>query len=322
MIFNALVSGGSSKLFKGLVDGSITEIKENDLKGVTEIRDNAFRDCYRLTSVVIPDGVTFISDFAFQGCSSLTSVIVKATTPPMLGADVFYHTNEELVIYVPAQSLEAYKTAWSEYADKIDSIHTQGLSYTLNGDGVSYSVKGIGTATDTDIIIPSTYNGLPVTSIGYNAFKDKNIRSIVIPDSVTSIGSSAFRGCSSLTSVVIPDGVTFISDFAFSYCSSLTSVVIPDGVTSIGNFAFRNCYNLTSVVIGDGVTSIGYDAFRDCSSLTSITCKATTPPNVESYAFATSSINTIYVPAESVDAYKSATNWSAYADKIQAITEG
>ena len=83
---------------------------------------------------------------------------MKATTPPYLGADVFYNTNEELVIYVPMESLEAYKTSgnWSAYADKIQYKFTEGLAYSLNTDGASYSVTGIGTATDTGVVIPSS----------------------------------------------------------------------------------------------------------------------------------------------------------------------
>ena len=94
---------------------------------------------------------------------------------------------------------------------------------------------------------------------------------MTIPDSVTSIGDSAFWYCDSLTSVTIPDSVTSIGDSAFWYCDSLTSVTIPDSVTSIGDYAFTGCDSLTSVMIPDSVTSIGYHAFAGCDSLTSVT---------------------------------------------------
>ena len=96
------------------------------------------------------------------------------------------------------------------------------------------------------------------------------LRSVVIPDSVTSIGDCAFWGCKSLSSVVIPDGVTSIGDGTFWDCSSLSSVVIPDGVTSIGESAFDGCKSLSSVVIPEGVTSIGICAFSGCKSLESL----------------------------------------------------
>ncbi len=149
--------------------------------------------------------------------------------------------------------------------------YSEGLNFSLNSDG-TYSVTGIGICTDLDVVIPSTYNGSAVTSIGDSAFYDcTRLTSVIIPDSVTSIGDSAFDNCTRLTSLTIGNGVTSIGDSAFYDCTRLTSVIIPDSVTSIGDSAFDNCTRLTSLTIGNGVTSIGDWAFSDCTSLTSIT---------------------------------------------------
>ena len=144
---------------------------------------------------------------------------------------------------------------------------TAGVLYDVV-DGKARVVGYEGTATR--VRIAETYNGAPVTEICQNAFKDCNLTSVMIGNSVTSIGEGAFAYCSSLTSVVIGDGVTSIGNYAFRNCSRLTSITIPDGVTSIGSWAFYDCSSLTSVVIGDSVTSIGDYAFEYCSSLTSV----------------------------------------------------
>lgn len=149
---------------------------------------------------------------------------------------------------------------------------------------------------------------------------DRSITSIDIPSGVTSIGSNAFRGCSGLTTCTIGSGVTSIGDYAFYDCSSLTSIDIPNSVTSIGNSAFFRCSGLTTVTIGSGVTSVGRQAFNGCISLTSLTVNATTPPTLGMNALAgTSNDLKIYVPASSVETYKSASGWSNYSSRIQAI---
>jgi len=146
-----------------------------------------------------------------------------------------------------------------------------------------------------DLIIPSTYEGKPITSIGKQAFRScSGLTSVTIPESVTTIGDWAFLGCINLTSVMIGNEVTSIGEGAFYNCSSLRSVSIPESVTTIGNLVFHGCSNLTSVTISnnfgiselfdyeargrltsvtipEGVTIIGAESFRNCSGLTSVT---------------------------------------------------
>ena len=148
--------------------------------------------------------------------------------------------------------------SWSEY------------DYQILDDGTIEIIYYYG--CDEVIIIPSEIDGRKVTGIkGFNLSNKENIKSITIPDGVTSIGDSAFSGCRSLTDITIPDSVTSIGCEAFYNCSSLTNITIPDGVTSIGDSAFSCCRSLTDITIPDSVTSIGCEAFYNCSSLTNIT---------------------------------------------------
>ena len=142
---------------------------------------------------------------------------------------------------------------------------------------------------------------------------------IIFDGEVTSIGNNAFTGCyDSLTGITIPDSVTSIGESAFEACMLLTDITIPDSVTSIGNAAFCDCESLASATIGNGVTSIGQIAFFNCVSLTSVFCKPIVPPLGWYSMFSYNGRNRkIYVPHNSVDAYKSASGWSDYADYIE-----
>ena len=259
---------------------SLTSVTIPD--SVTTIGERAFYDCRNLTSVTIPDSVTTIGDYAFWKCIDLTSVTIPDNVTS-IGEWAFGHCSSLTSVTIP------------------DSVTEIGISTFAGCDSL------------TSVTIPDS-----VTSIGDHAFDScSSLTNITIPDSVTTIGGSAFFDCSSLTSVTIPNGITTIGDYAFTYCSSLTSVTIPDNVTTIGYMAFGDCSSLTSVTIPDSVTSIGVYAFSGCSSLTSVYCKATTPPAGGYEMFDNNaSGRKIYVPTESVEAYKSANYWRYYADAI------
>ena len=205
----------------------------------------------------------------------------------------------------------------------ISSVATMDkLSFETNEDNASYCVEALNSNIEGDVVIPEFYNGLPVTLIRSNAFYNcANVTSITIPNSVTSIEYGAFSACSNLTSITIPESVTSIGSLAFYYCYSLKSITIPEGVTSIKERTFSGCEGLTSITIPESVTSIDDFAFAVCESLTSVTIKATTPPSLSSSSEFSTERTIYYVPAESLETYKTADGWSDYADKIQAIEE-
>ena len=122
--------------------------------------------------------------------------------------------------------------------------NTNGLQYTLSADGKSYAVSGVETFLGIhlyrdEVVIPSTYKNLPVTSIDDSAFV-RNTR---------------------MTSVTIPDSIVYIGDHAFEGCSALTSVTLPESVGGIGDWVFRDCSSLTNVTLSKSVISLGYDSF-------------------------------------------------------------
>ena len=302
---------------------------------ISHIPNNAFRNCDSLTSVNIPDSVTTIGNSAFYGCASLTSVNIPDSVTA-IGGYAFYSCDSLTSVTIGDSVTKIGNYAFA-YCDSLTSVNIPD-SVTTIGERAFQFCESL-----TSVNIPDS-----VTEIGEEAFYNcTSLTSVTIGDSVTVESVvEALRYCSSLqefkgkfasedgrcliddgilyyvapgglTEYTIPDSVTTIGGYAFDWCTSLTSVNIPDSVTSIGNYAFAECYSLTSVNIGDSVTTIESSAFSDCSSLTSVYCKATTPPALGYYAFYyNGSGRKIYVPMESVDAYKSATRWSEYASDI------
>ena len=311
---------------------------------VTEIGDYAFYACESLIGVTIPDSVTTIGEAAFGGCS------LQEFKGKFASED-----GRCLIIDGVLNSFAPGGLVEYTIPDSVTMIGygTFSCSYNLTSVTIPNSVTTIGDyafqgcSSLESLTIPDS-----VTSIGYTAFvlcgslqefngkfasedgrclivdgtlisfAPAGLTEYTIPNSVTSIGDRVFNECRSLTSITLPDSVTMIGGYAFEACTSLTSVTIPDSVTSIEEGAFHYCIRLTSVTIGDSVTTIGNSAFSWCESLTSVYCKPTTPPvALFSYVYweafdSNASGREIYVPMESIEAYKSAEGWKNYASDI------
>ena len=246
------------------------EIKNSALKTVIitsgrVIGYTAFKDCYSLTCITIPNSVTSIGREAFDGCRGLTSINIPDSVTS-IGEDAFYNCKGLTSITIPDSVTSIGYRAFS-YCSGLTKIEvgTNNEKYkSVNNCLLSKDGATLILCCKTSIIPNS------VTSIGNYAFSGcDSLTSITIPNSVTSIGSEAFYGCKGLTSITIPDSVTYIGSSAFSYCSSLTSVTIPDSVTTISSTVFNHCSELTSITYGG--TMAQWNAISKSSSWNSNT---------------------------------------------------
>ena len=252
---------------------------------VTSIGNGAFRYCRSLTRVTIPNSITSIRDETFYGCSTLTSLTIPNSVTS-IGDNAFYGCSSLTSITIPNSVTSIGFHAFSGCSNIIEIEN-----------GICYVGKWV---IACDSLTKSVSLRADTVGIAAHAFKNcSSLSSIIIPNSVASIGKYAFSGCSGLERInvaednrvyhskgncliktatnelalgcknsVIPNYVTTIGDYAFDGCSSLQSIYIPNSVTTIGNSAFDGCSSLQSIYIPNSVTSLGDIAFWGCKNLT------------------------------------------------------
>ena len=290
-------------------------------ESVTSIGSSAFAGCTSLPSITIPNSVTSIGESAFTDCTSLTSITCNATTPPTLGSTVF--PSELTTAYIPCGTKSAYEA--SDWAQYVGEFVEEDCEETEENDG-KYTITY--TSTDGKAVTLNKTDGFGANIIS-NTYDDTRAGVITFDAPVTTIGASAFEGCTTLRSIIIPNSVKSIEEDAFAKCSALRDVSISASVTAISTNPFTDCVNLASITVEEGnpvydsrndcnaiietasntllvgckstiipedVKKIGYSAFYGCINLKAITIPASVEL-IERAAFHNTGITSITIPA-------------------------
>ena len=246
---NLTLSGSGEMWNNGYDDSPFKdyEIRKATVKyGITSIGESAFLGCSGLTELTLPNSVTSIGDGAFRGCTGLTELTLPNSVTS-IGDCAFYGCSGLTELTLPDSVASIGDFAFSDCSGLEKITVESGNSCYDSRDNCNSIID-----TETNTLIVGCKNS-------------------VIPNSVTSIGDGAFRGCSGLTELTLPNSITSIGDFAFSLCSGLTELTLPNSLTEIGKYAFRGCSGLTELILPNSVTSIGDFAFLGCRGLTELT---------------------------------------------------
>ena len=293
--------------------------------GITAIGDGGIQDCRNLRTVTIPDTVVSIRHNTFYLDTSLTEVWCYATNPPGLGNYAFYSIGKNPTLYVPSESVTAYKNSnWANYFSTILPISTP-VTYacqSIDANGQNYNpalqeylyskriASNSGYTTETE--------ALNLTEIEARGLEGKtNLTNLVnilsnFPNLVK-INNNAFRNCTNLRNVDIPRSVTYLGATAFEGCTSLENCYMDNSqIDKIHASTFVGCSALITVTLPSTLTYVGDWAFHNCGSLIGLYCYATTPPEVYTGAFDDKSNIRLFVPSASVSAYQNSTYWQGF----------
>ena len=282
--------------------------------GITSIGESAFQGCSGMTKLTLPNSLERIGDNAFQGCTGLTELTLPSSVWDIFDY-AFYGCSGLTKLTLPNSVKSIGKYAFSGCSGLTEL--TLPNSVTSIGDGAFAYCSGLEkiTVESGNSRYGSRDNCNSIIETGTNTLI-VGCKNSVIPNSVTSIGNSAFEGCSGLTELTLPNSVMSIGEYAFKGCSGLTELILPNSVTSIEWSAFWGCSGLTELTLPNSVTSIEESAFQGCSGLAKITSLAEIPPVCGSGVF--DGVNKtnckLIVPIVSVIAYKQAEVWNEFSN--------
>ena len=270
MSFPASLTSIGEKAFIGC--SGLTSVSLSSCTSLTSIGSEAFYNCSGLTSVSFPASLTSIGEKAFIGCSGLTSVTVDNGNSTYKAVDNVVYTKDRTTLVFAAGGLTSVTipstvTSIGNFAfSGCSGLTSVNFPASLISIG-RYAFSGCSGLTSVTVDDGnSTYKA--VDNVVYTkdgttlVFAAGGLTSVTIPNTVTSIGNSAFDGCTGLTSVSFPASLTSIGKWAFSECSCLTSVSFPASLTSIGTWAFSRCDNLTSATFADATGWAVYNDYK------------------------------------------------------------
>jgi hypothetical protein len=249
-----------AKLTSVVIPNSVTSIQSKGFyytlmltsitlsNSLVSIGPEAFFDCASLSGITFPDSLTSLGQDSFQGCTGLTSITISSGIRSLTAA------------FTRCLFSNYYVDPNNQY---FSSLNNDGCLY--NKDGTELIAVPLPNVTLASYTSPTS-----VTRWGESLLYISNVTSIIVPNTVTSIGNNAFDTCGSLTSITLPDNLKRIKSYTFGACVQLKSIVIPNSVTTIDSGAFANCNALTSVSMPSNLNLIGNNAFEACSSLKSI----------------------------------------------------
>ncbi len=278
---------------------------------ITNINHGAFVYCYSLQCAVIPGQVSVIASWAFNSCYAMHEAILPRQLYSIGNQTFLYCISLESIVLPPNLEL-IYEYAFQ---------HCYSLSYIKMQNKVFYI--GIGAFEYCYALKEMTLSS-NVVRINENLFNEcRSLQTLNIGTKSLEIGAKAFCNCHALKEIKLPMLVSNIGPYAFYNCYSLTSLILPERLMNIGNEAFSACYSLDRIVFPSTMTTIGNSIFNLCYRLSEIVLKSTNPPALSANNNFIKSNNTykIYVPDESVDLYKTAANWTAYANHIRPMSE-
>ena len=283
-------------------------------ENLTALEGSTFYGCKKLSSITIPEKVTSIGDSDFNGCNGLTSVTIPDNVTT-IGAEAFENCSSLKSINIPKSVTSIGYMAFQNCNSLTSVIISDlkawcGIEFKTEYSNPLSIVKKliINDVEVKDLVIPEG-----VTSLGNYAFTGCNgLTSVTIPDGVT-LGEGVFMECSGLTSVSIPDNVIFNGAVIFAGCSSLKAINLPSSLINVPPLLLAGCSSLESITIPANVVKIWQRSFIQCNNLKHVKSRATTPPTLEADAFDNYNI-TLIVPDESKSNYQGTSPWSNFSE--------